>query len=75
MNEEELEIINVTCMCDNESNMHEKTLSTYGNEGEEMNPSTSEKEETLIAHHEDPMKALGGYISIYECGKNISHST
>ena len=31
----------------------------------------SEKEETVNVRHEEYMKAYGGYISIYECDKDI----
>ena len=62
-----------TCNC--ETNREEKTSSNYDNEGEEKTSSTSEKEEAMNTRHEEIMNACDGYISIYECSKNVSHLT
>ena len=61
----ELEIINATRMCDNESNKPKENSNTYDNQGEENTSSTSEKKE----------KECDGYVSMYSCGKHFYHST
>ena len=65
MNGKESEIINVTSICNKESNKLKDTLSTYGNKGKEKTSSTSKKKE----------KARDGYVRMYECRKQFLHST
>ena len=47
----------------------------YDNEGKEKTSGTSEKEETKNPRQEETAKSCDGYISIYEYGKNVYHST
>ena len=63
MNGKEFESINIMRMCENETNKHRETSSTYINEGKENNSSTSENKE----------KECDGYVFMYECGKKICH--
>ena len=51
--------------CDGEVDRDKEASSAYYIKGKEKNYSTSEKKE----------KSRDGYVCIYECGKNLLHST
>ena len=68
MNEEKSERVNVTCMCDSESNEHEKTLGTYDNESKKNTLSACDHE------LEEAGNVQNGLLDIYECVSKTSAS-
>ena len=65
MNVKGLESTNVTNTCHNEAKKREENLITYDNKGEGNASNTSEKKE----------RARHGYVCMYECTKQLCHST
>ena len=69
MNDDELESLNVTRMCNSEAYEHEETSSNFDNENKENTPSTSDKED------EEATNVHNGTLKMYERGKCIFQST